>query len=184
MVLEDKYLTTPAPASYTMTSFNSGPGTPGLQPSHMSVYSTTNSEIQLAPVRYTDANSPPPPLPPLPDHANGMQADDRRRTYFTVNDVSHSDATSSSGRASTIYSSAGAAGLGARGASMVRKGSAPAMPPTANTPLPPGAERMHVPGREQDFGPLPPDYEQATEPYNRTELAYARSESAYTQSES
>lgn len=40
------------------------------------------------------------------------------------------------------------------------------LPPTANVPLPPDAPRMYVPGREQDMGPLPPDYQQATEAYN------------------
>ncbi|KAJ7789567.1 hypothetical protein B0H14DRAFT_3502852 [Mycena olivaceomarginata] len=73
---------------------------------------------------------------------------------------------SSVGRSSTVHSS-GAAGLGA-GAGGVRrsKGGPLPLPPTANVPLPPDAPRMYVPGREQDMGPLPPDYQQATEAYN------------------
>ncbi|KAJ7468666.1 hypothetical protein FB451DRAFT_378623 [Mycena latifolia] len=183
MALEPKYPAALAPASYTMTSFNSA----GVPPSHFSAYSAPNSQIQLVPARYRDPDSPPQgslsALPPLPVH--GMPPDsDRRRTFYTVNNdpsgASHSDGTSSSGRASTVYSS-GAAGLGARGQSMSRKGAPLPMPPTANVPLPPDAERMHVPGREQDFGPLPPAYEQATQPYNsRSELAYDRSESGYS----
>jgi hypothetical protein len=44
------------------------------------------------------------------------------------------------------------------------KGGLAPLPPTAN--VHPEAPRMYVPGREQDLGPLPPDYEQATEPYS------------------
>ncbi|KAJ7657878.1 hypothetical protein DFH06DRAFT_456155 [Mycena polygramma] len=87
-----------------------------------------------------------------------------RRTFYTVND-GESDGASTLDRSSTMHSS-GAAGLGA-GTQVLRrnKGEAAPLPPTANQPLPPGEERIYVQGREQDAGPLPPDYEQATEPY-------------------
>ncbi|KAJ6482939.1 hypothetical protein C8R47DRAFT_578359 [Mycena vitilis] len=105
---------------------------------------------------------------------NGSQAQSRagagggdRRTFYTVND-GESDGTSMLDRSSTMHTvhSSGAAGLGA-GTQVLRrtKGEAAPLPPTANQPLPPGEERIYVPGREQDAGPLPPDYEQATEPY-------------------
>ncbi|KAJ6526622.1 hypothetical protein DFH09DRAFT_1328465 [Mycena vulgaris] len=168
-VLGDKYTAAPGPppAAYTMNSFNTG--TTGPAPSHFSTYSTPHSEVQLVPVRYRDADSQSGQPPPLPNQWSGLQSPDRPRTFYTVNDhvsaASTSDAASSSGRASTIMSS-GAAGLGARGQSLSRKGASLQMPPTANTPLPVDAVRMQVPGREQDFGPLPPDYEQATEAYS------------------
>lgn len=103
-----------------------------------------------------------------------------RGAMHTVNDDAYSgiDGTGSDSMSqprmsmagSSVYSS-GAAGLGAGGHSIQplptrRKGDPLPLPPTANTPLPPGASRMYVPGREQDFGPLPPDYSQATEPYH------------------
>ncbi|KAJ6614702.1 hypothetical protein B0H10DRAFT_2435870 [Mycena sp. CBHHK59/15] len=79
-----------------------------------------------------------------------------RRAFHTVNDdpFSGSGSDTESSLRSFVFTS-GAAGSGAP----------PPLPPTVNVPLPPGAERMYVPGREQDFGPLPPDYDQATEPY-------------------
>ncbi|KAJ7038052.1 hypothetical protein C8F04DRAFT_1091194 [Mycena alexandri] len=46
------------------------------------------------------------------------------------------------------------------------KGAPPRLSPTANVPLPSRAVCMVVPGREQDFGPLPPNYQQATESKN------------------
>lgn len=97
-----------------------------------------------------------------------------RRTFHTVNNdeyIGMSDGTSSLGRSSTMQSS-GAAGLGAGAHNLRRsKGGPLPLPPTANVPLPPGAVRMYVPGREQDGGAveldsLPPDYTQATEPYH------------------
>ncbi|KAJ7079587.1 hypothetical protein B0H15DRAFT_499260 [Mycena belliarum] len=172
-----------APASYTMNSINNG----NMPASSMSMYSTT-SQAQLVPQRYHDTSPPPIPVP-FPPHT---QSDAGSHPYYHNNTRSVSghdrdDAASSSGRASSVFSS-GAAGLGARGPSISRsgKGAPLPLPPTANMPLPTGTSRMHVPGREQDFGPLPnsplpPDYSQATESYNpRSSLAYNRSESAYT----
>ncbi|KAJ6615419.1 hypothetical protein B0H10DRAFT_2435504 [Mycena sp. CBHHK59/15] len=79
-----------------------------------------------------------------------------RRAFHTVNDdpFSGSGSDTESSLRSFVFTS-GAAGSGAP----------PPLPPTVNVPLPPAAERMYVPGWEQDFGPLPPDYDQATEPY-------------------
>ncbi|KAJ7260917.1 hypothetical protein B0H12DRAFT_1274722 [Mycena haematopus] len=76
---------------------------------------------------------------------------------------SGSGSHASVGLSSTVHS-AGAAGLGAGGGNA--RGNKGRPPPTANVPLPADAPRMYVPGRERDMGPLPPDYEQATEPYH------------------
>ncbi|KAJ7261162.1 hypothetical protein C8J57DRAFT_1337242 [Mycena rebaudengoi] len=49
-----------------------------------------------------------------------------------------------------------------------RKPYPPVSPPTTSVSVVPVSvdpSRMQVPGREQDFGPLPPDYNQATEPF-------------------
>ncbi|KAF7368328.1 hypothetical protein MVEN_00154200 [Mycena venus] len=54
-------------------------------------------------------------------------------------------------------------GVGGGRARWRNKGGPAPLPPTANVPLPPGAPRMYVLGREQDAGSLPPDYEQAME---------------------
>ncbi|KAJ7875322.1 hypothetical protein B0H14DRAFT_3130764 [Mycena olivaceomarginata] len=183
--LEDKYAP-PAPTPYTMGSTTSVPyqTTPYAMgstttPSH---YSGPSSQHLAQAGQYSHASEPP--SPPLTNPYGGMESPplnpgwnashpDARRTYYTANDdpsssgrsrMSTSDG-SSVGRSSTVHSS-GAAGLGA-GAGGVRrsKGGPLPLPPTANVPLPPDAPRMYVPGREQDMGPLPPDYQQATEPY-------------------
>ncbi|KAF8180315.1 hypothetical protein K438DRAFT_1842273 [Mycena galopus ATCC 62051] len=90
-----------------------------------------------------------------------------RRIHFTddpgVNAAWNRSVVDGLGR-STVES-AGAAGLRAGGTTLRRKGVQILLPPTANVLLPPGATRMYVPGREQDMGLAPPNYEQATEPY-------------------
>ncbi|KAJ7717581.1 hypothetical protein B0H16DRAFT_437555 [Mycena metata] len=101
---------------------------------------------------------------PNPWGSSSHSGSNAPRTFYAVNDA-QSEAMSSLDRSSTVHSS-GAAGLGAAGHTMRNgKGAPLALPPTANAPLPPDAPRMQVVGREQDFGPLPPDYAQATEPY-------------------
>ncbi|KAF7345076.1 hypothetical protein MVEN_01671100 [Mycena venus] len=180
VALEDKYAAVPAPTPYAMG------GT--AAPSHYSVASAGGSQSHLVlqqPAQY-GAVPPPMPSPPFTNPYSGIESPplnnpgwngshgDTRRTFYTVNDdptsgtlsrTSMSDGVSSVGRSSTVHSS-GAAGLGAGGGNMRRsKGGPLPLPPTANVPLPPDAPRMYIPGREQDMGPLPPDYEQATEPY-------------------
>ncbi|KAJ7058125.1 hypothetical protein C8F01DRAFT_308345 [Mycena amicta] len=136
------------------------------QPSAHSYQPSVQSSVPSAPM----ANPWQPPIviptPPVPEGRN----------FYTVNDNAvmspSSEAGSSSlGRSSTVQS-AGAAGLGA--GSYRRKNEHMPLPPTANVPLPVGAPRMQVPGREQDYGPvgpeygsLPPAYSQATEPYHQ-----------------
>ncbi|KAJ6542738.1 hypothetical protein B0H19DRAFT_1267956 [Mycena capillaripes] len=186
IVLEDKYsAAAPMAAPYPAGAI----GTES-RPSHVGGYSmSSGSQMQLVqPAQYAQYGNgmPPPASPPLTDPYGGMASppltnpygmaspnqysSGDRRTFYTVNDDpsgGSSDGASSVGRSSTVHSS-GAAGLGAGGYNLRRsKGGPLPLPPTANVPLPPGAERMYVPGREQDGGPLPPDYEQATESYER-----------------
>ncbi|KAF7307687.1 hypothetical protein MKEN_01128700 [Mycena kentingensis (nom. inval.)] len=146
------------------------------QPSHHDSVHSWNQQVQQ--------QAPPPPALPPPIGEN-------RRTFYTVNneDVRSEAGGSSLGRSSTTQS-AGAAGLGA--GAYRSKQEHLAMPATANVPLPADASRMQVPGREQDFGPvpqspgdyggmLPPDYNQATEPYRpAAEQQHRRMESSVT----
>ncbi|KAJ7041158.1 hypothetical protein C8F04DRAFT_1391271 [Mycena alexandri] len=177
-----------APTAYTAPSVYSTPsqyGTQNLQTQPVQPY--YDGSQRGPPSQYHDS-ARGPPSPPLSDlsgdpyggmasppasnapHPNPWGssshsgANNARRTFYTVND-DHSETMSSLDRSSKVHSS-GAAGLGAAGNTLRNgKGAPLALPPTANAPVPAGASRMQVVGREQDFGPLPPDYAQATEPY-------------------
>nr|GAT60481.1 predicted protein [Mycena chlorophos] len=182
----DKYgATAAAPNNYTMSSLGASQAysTEGSQahlthqPSVYSVHSAPFPNPHSAALTnpWSPGHGPEgaamPPAMPM-----GFQQGPQRRTFYTVNDNELTSPTSDGGSSlsrSVTTQSAGAAGLGA--GSYRRKGEALPLPPTANVPLPPGAPRMHVPGREQDMGPvdpeqyggelLPPNYEQATDPY-------------------
>ncbi|KAJ7482211.1 hypothetical protein B0H11DRAFT_1862898 [Mycena galericulata] len=192
IILEDKYPPPPGAANYVVASG-------GAVPHHIASYPASASDGST---RYQGGGEGGPSLRSAP-LTNPWEASTQRRGFRTVNNDPSAGSVSGSssdgdamsayggmastiggptstigGPTSTLYSS-GAAGLGAGGHTMgSRKGAPPPMPSTANQPLPPGAERMYVPGREQDFGPLvlppevlPPDYEQATEPYRGGSIA-------------
>ncbi|KAK7055107.1 hypothetical protein R3P38DRAFT_2845138 [Favolaschia claudopus] len=193
--MEDKYSTaTPMVAPVPMAAPYSSSHMSATTPSAYSAPSASQVHmIPNMPTQYGNAPPASPPLtnpyggiesPPGSqvgwNPAYAASDPNQRRTFHTVNDdpsgggsgygyghasrPSLSESTSV-GRSSTIHS-VGVAGLGAGGGNAPRRKGAPLpLPPTANMPLPAGAQRMYVEGREQDMGPLPPDYEQATEPY-------------------
>ncbi|KAF8206809.1 hypothetical protein K438DRAFT_1931376 [Mycena galopus ATCC 62051] len=166
---EPSYALAPTPYTMgqaTMPSYITG-GT--LTPNR---YSPPGSQVPLVPqAQYRDTHLA---IPTTPYSGVGMDSPSdstsamdgpytERRIHFTDETTRGSMPDGSVGR-STVES-AGAAGLGAGGDTLRRKSVQILLPPTANVPLPPGATRMYVPGREQDMGLAPPDYKQATEPY-------------------
>ncbi|KAJ7619467.1 hypothetical protein FB45DRAFT_754920 [Roridomyces roridus] len=178
---EDKFYAQPPPPAptpyvapannYTRTSLSSSAA-------HSNYDSNYSSQTNLVGGQYAASSSAsassPPPVPALrnPWSTTGHSSDNNvfpgQRTFRTVNGSSSASEPDRDHEMememSSVYSS-GAAGLGAGGGNRSRKDTPLPLPPTANMPLPIGTSRMFVPGREQDFGPLPPDYEQATEPY-------------------